>query len=264
MTHLYHAVFDFVLDWSNHSGKTALHVAAQAGNTQFIITVCGFGADVDLTDLQGNTPLHYASAWGHVETIKALLERGCQFAIRNVDGFTAADFAYSHTVKAALETTARDVFEENKRNRRKAEINASNAVFVSPPSAEGRLRSGSVETTQSNGSRLRQPLSNPVIRRESEPNSARPLFCPFVPNQPLCPVLCLRDHLPCPSHLRIIVHPHPWSRHYPVHQSLVPLSPQRQARRLASPCAGSTPPRRAARQAVEMPKRSSIGARQYE
>ena len=181
MTHLYHAVFDFVLDWSNHSGKTALHVAAQAGNTQFINTVCEFGADVDLTDLQGNTPLHYASAWGHVETIKALLERGCQFAIRNVDGFTAADFAYSHTVKAALETTARDVFEENKRNRRKAEINASNAVFVSPPSAEGRLRSGSVETTQSNGSRLRQPLSNPVIRRESEPNSARPFVPPLRP-----------------------------------------------------------------------------------
>jgi ankyrin repeat protein len=120
MTHLYCTLFPFLLDWSNAGGKSALHVAAQAGNTGFINLLCDFGADLDLTDLQGNTPLHYASAWGHVETVKVLLERGCQFAGRNYEGFTASDFAYSHMVMGVLQSTARELFEE-RRLRRKAE-----------------------------------------------------------------------------------------------------------------------------------------------
>lgn len=197
MTEIYHTLFPFLLDWSNSGGKTALHVAAQAGNASFISLLCDLGADVDLTDLQGNSPLHYASAWGHIDSIQVLLERGCQFAARNFEGFTASDFAYSNTVMKALQDFARDVFEE-RRNRRNQErlgerstssLGRGEQTFESssyysdrrgregntPPidggynagyhmnqatnshsnsTSNARLRSGSVSTSTSQGSRL--------------------------------------------------------------------------------------------------------------
>ena len=150
MTTLYYTLFPFLLDWSNSGGKTALHVAAQAGNTAFISLLCDWGADLDLTDLQGNTPLHYASAWGHVETIRVLLERGCQFATRNYEGFTASDFAYSTTVMNALQAIARELFEE-RRSRRKVEAAEARSQGGSA-GLNGRFRSGSVSTDLSTGS----------------------------------------------------------------------------------------------------------------
>ncbi|KAK4688342.1 hypothetical protein P7C73_g1771, partial [Tremellales sp. Uapishka_1] len=146
MTHLYHTLFPFLIDWSNSGGKTALHVAAQAGNFQFVQLLCDFGADVDLTDLQGNTPLHYASAWGHLETIRVLLERGCQFATRNFEGFTASDFSFSNTTMKALQDIARELFEERRTRRREER----GGLMIS--NAGGRMRSGSASTANSGGS----------------------------------------------------------------------------------------------------------------
>ncbi|EIW72434.1 hypothetical protein TREMEDRAFT_41750 [Tremella mesenterica DSM 1558] len=99
-------------------GKTALHVAAQAGNTPFINLLCDLGADVDLTDLQGNTPLHYASAWGHLESLRCLMMRGCQFASRNFEGFTASDFSYDQNIMINLQNKAKELFEERRFRRR--------------------------------------------------------------------------------------------------------------------------------------------------
>lgn len=147
MSSLYYTLFTFLLDWSNSGGKTALHVAAQAGNTAFINLLCDWGADVDLTDLQGNTPLHYASAWGHVETIRTLLERGSQYSSRNYEGFTASDFSYSNHVMASLQGVARELYEERKA-RRMAMGDTSRAGSV----MEGRFRSGSTSTNISGGS----------------------------------------------------------------------------------------------------------------
>ncbi|RXK36129.1 hypothetical protein M231_06620 [Tremella mesenterica] len=118
MTELYHTLFPFLLDWSNAGGKTALHVAAQAGNTPFINLLCDLGADVDLTDLQGNTPLHYASAWGHLESLRCLMMRGCQFASRNFEGFTASDFSYDQNIMINLQNKAKELFEERRFRRR--------------------------------------------------------------------------------------------------------------------------------------------------
>ena len=170
MTQLYHSLFPGMIDWSNGGGKTALHVAAQAGNAAFINLLCDLGADTDALDVEGNTPLHYASAWGYIETVQVLLERGCRFATKNRAGFTASDYAYSHGVKTALEATARGVVEEN-RSRRKAEALGGSS----------RLRSGSatVETSRLDHS---QPVVMPsMIRRGSEPyvrNIPPPLTIP--------------------------------------------------------------------------------------
>ncbi|KIJ56703.1 hypothetical protein M422DRAFT_149726 [Sphaerobolus stellatus SS14] len=98
MGRLYLERYPFVLDWSNAQGKTALHMAALKGNEDFVGMLCDFSADVDLADLLGNTPLHYASSWGHLLVVKLLIERGCQFAARNNEGYTATDYAYSYVV----------------------------------------------------------------------------------------------------------------------------------------------------------------------
>nr|ODN93105.1 hypothetical protein L203_00374 [Cryptococcus depauperatus CBS 7841] len=145
MTIDYLRLFSFLIDWSNNAGKTALHIAAQAGNTPFINLLCDMGADVDLTDLSGNTPLHYAAAWGHLEVIKTLLERGCQFSARNYEGFTASEYSYSSSIMNSLQNMVRKLFEE-RRTRRKEEIRERSERETA------RTRSGSISTSASLGS----------------------------------------------------------------------------------------------------------------
>ncbi|ODO07268.1 hypothetical protein L198_00847 [Cryptococcus wingfieldii CBS 7118] len=148
MTQSYLTLFPFLLNWSNTGGKTALHVAAQSGNSPFIEFLCDFaGADVDMVDLQGNAPLHYAAAWGHLESVRVLLEKGCQFGAQNFEGFTANDFAYSERVKKGLQDMAREIFDE-RRMRRKEERER----MEREREREGaRARSGSQSTSASLG-----------------------------------------------------------------------------------------------------------------
>ncbi|BEI83701.1 hypothetical protein CcaverHIS002_0403050 [Cutaneotrichosporon cavernicola] len=119
MTEAYYDLFRIV-DWSNSSGKTPLHYAAQVDNAPFIDLFCELGADVDLADLQGNTPLHYASAWGHMGSVQVLLERGAQMGLRNLEGFTPADYAYSNSARVAIDNMAREVNEERRARRKEA------------------------------------------------------------------------------------------------------------------------------------------------
>ncbi|CAK9787100.1 ankyrin [Cutaneotrichosporon oleaginosum] len=119
MTEVYYDLFRIV-DWSNSSGKTPLHYAAQVDNSPFIDLFCELGADVDLADLQGNTPLHYASAWGHLQSVRVLLERGAQMGLRNLEGFTPADYAYSNSARVSLDNMAREVNEERRARRKEA------------------------------------------------------------------------------------------------------------------------------------------------
>jgi len=39
--------------------------------------------------------LYSASAWNYVSVLQLLIERGCQFAARNNENFTASDYAFS-------------------------------------------------------------------------------------------------------------------------------------------------------------------------
>jgi ankyrin repeat protein len=72
---MYYDRYPWTLDWSNIHGKTSLHIAALKGNEELVRVhklfvlrflslnhphqmLCDLGADVDLSDDEGNTPLH--------------------------------------------------------------------------------------------------------------------------------------------------------------------------------------------------------------
>ncbi|PPQ99068.1 hypothetical protein CVT24_003628 [Panaeolus cyanescens] len=155
MARLYYDRYNWILDWSNIHGKTALHIAALKGNEELVRMLCDLGADIDLSDNKGNTPLHYASSWGHVPTVQLLIERGCQYSAKNNQGFTASDYAYSFSTRDTLQDTARIQFENNKKQRRNifaqaaARANGEYGVSMGPPpvpikdSPAHRMRSGS-------------------------------------------------------------------------------------------------------------------------
>ncbi|KAG1892330.1 hypothetical protein F4604DRAFT_1698879 [Suillus subluteus] len=94
MARLYYERYPWILDWSNVQGKTALHMAALKGNEE----------------ARSLTSSH--------RIVQLLIERGCQFAARNNDGFTASDYAYSFSTRDTLQDSARMQFETNKKSRR--------------------------------------------------------------------------------------------------------------------------------------------------
>ena len=56
-----------VVDQSDFSGNTPLHVAASLGNAQLINLLVTTGADHTLMNLEGETPLDLAKLKGHNE-----------------------------------------------------------------------------------------------------------------------------------------------------------------------------------------------------
>ncbi|KAF4602092.1 hypothetical protein EYR40_005294 [Pleurotus pulmonarius] len=151
MARLYYDRYPNILDWSNVSGRTALHIAALKGHEEMVRMFCDLGADFDLSDNSGNTPLHYASSWGHIPVVQLLIERGCQYAARNNEGFTASDYAYSFSTRDTLQDTARIQFEHNKKLRRLVFAQAAEKGHEwggAPPTSSAtlpvpRMRSGS-------------------------------------------------------------------------------------------------------------------------
>ena len=72
-------------------GLTPLHVATLFDQLATIDMLLSDGADVSLTDGEGNTALHMAAFLGHTDIVRALLKVGADPAVRNHLGFSSVD-----------------------------------------------------------------------------------------------------------------------------------------------------------------------------
>lgn len=83
----------------DHRGETALHVAARGFCLNAASFLLAAGAQVDLSDQQGNTPLYHAvfNAAGRGEMIRLLIAAGANQKHRNRYGLSPLDMARSIT-----------------------------------------------------------------------------------------------------------------------------------------------------------------------
>ena len=79
------------VDAKAECGLTPLHVAALFGQSEVAQLLLPSGADVPLTDGEGNTALHMADFLGHTDIVSALLKAGADPAVRNRLGFSSVD-----------------------------------------------------------------------------------------------------------------------------------------------------------------------------
>jgi ankyrin repeat protein len=96
--------------WGAQDGKTALHLAAEAGSLECLRILLEAGADVDAFNKKGNTALHAACVEGHVACVAALIEGGADLDVHGQDGWTPLHIAAKHghtgCIRALIEAGA--------------------------------------------------------------------------------------------------------------------------------------------------------------
>ena len=60
--------------WSDHKGRTPLHVATRYGRAALVNALVGAGADVNKADETGSTPLYRGAEEGHTSVVRALVD----------------------------------------------------------------------------------------------------------------------------------------------------------------------------------------------
>lgn len=98
------------VDGKNIDGSTALHLAAEDGQTETIKILIEAGANIHARDLRQETPLHSAAARGKSEAVRLLLEKKANPDAVNKFGNTplhlSAGNGYSETTKILIEAGA--------------------------------------------------------------------------------------------------------------------------------------------------------------
>ncbi|XP_022423804.1 espin-like protein [Delphinapterus leucas] len=86
---------DIGLTARDNEGATVLHFAARGGHTPILDRLLLMGAPI-MRDSWGGTPLHDAAESGQMECCQTLLSHRVDPALRDEDGYTAADLAEYH------------------------------------------------------------------------------------------------------------------------------------------------------------------------
>lgn len=74
-------------------GATALHHATGTNNQGVFELLFEFGAEVDAVDSLGNTPLHNAAICTDSTAVRALLRKGADATVRNMEGKRASEYS---------------------------------------------------------------------------------------------------------------------------------------------------------------------------
>ena len=99
-----HCHFSDIISCRDMYGQSCLHFCTHPLNSSQIISfLISKGADVNAVDNKGQTPLIFSTIIGYNQGIPALLERGADVFIKDVDGNNAMQHALMHKRKKILE-----------------------------------------------------------------------------------------------------------------------------------------------------------------
>ena len=80
------------VDWQ-YDGVAPLHWASAFGHTEIAMLLLENKCHINVTNMWGNTPLIDAAYGNKMDTVRALVEAGCDITIRGDEGKTAAERA---------------------------------------------------------------------------------------------------------------------------------------------------------------------------
>ncbi len=91
-------VVEFISDWMpshvpEEFGKSLLHLAVLAGNTDIVRFLLQCGVDVDLQDNSGNSPLHLATIGNRTDLIRVLIGKGAMVNMQNYQNLSPLHYA---------------------------------------------------------------------------------------------------------------------------------------------------------------------------
>ncbi|KAL4622570.1 hypothetical protein GN956_G19739 [Arapaima gigas] len=142
-------------------GATAMHFAASRGHTKVLSWLLLHGGEI-VSDNWGGTPLHDAAENGELECCQVLVVNGVDLAIRDQDGFSAADLAeynghtqcskYLHTVEnmsVEHRVLSRDPSTDLESKQPDSGLSSPNTTFSSS-AQPARFQVGSPSSTLSN------------------------------------------------------------------------------------------------------------------
>ena len=81
------------VDWQTGDGNAPLHTASRHGHTEIVILLLENKCNMNVTNEYGDTPLIYAAYFNNMDTVRALVEAGCDITIRGDKNKTAAESA---------------------------------------------------------------------------------------------------------------------------------------------------------------------------
>ena len=77
-----------LINATDESGHTALHLACDQGHMGVAAWLCGHGADVNVQNCDGQTALHMACVCEHKMVVQVLMRKGASIEVVDNDGKT--------------------------------------------------------------------------------------------------------------------------------------------------------------------------------
>lgn len=98
-THLLLQHFPKILNQQGDQGYTPLHVSVIKDYYKCVDMLLAIGADYAIVDLEGDSCLHLAMKYGSLQSIRILINQGCDIELKNKNGLKPIDVASSFQVE---------------------------------------------------------------------------------------------------------------------------------------------------------------------